>query len=595
MTQGTTWLLSQFNKCYPSSFAGSPFSRIALSSNCISIYKRANPGAYLSFCIFFMATVLPECDYTSQGLEDFSLIQGNYSVPKCPNQGNGDWVDPDAPAVPPNMKGEWERFNEKASFFVGGASAGDIRQGRFGTCYFLAALAALAEEAPKKIHSLPALSKGKGAVCIQWYPTGVPTDTWVDTRYLKGPADNVISAHSQGNFEMWVTLLEKAYAKEMGGYQKVYGGYSCDAFADLLGCPALEYDLTTGFHSTIWKALHEVKKHTSIFSLQSKEKTEYTKVACASVMGDPIHRFLALGMMRNIKWALICTYRLLHYLLTLCNAEFLIEFPFSVFVWTRYYVTMLFKVLDKITCGVIFGEDGLLFHIYAYVCLSTIGLMPNHAYSILDVRGGGCNCDIFGKFVKLRNPWGQMEWRSWYSDKSICWKLRPGLKKELEMKDENDGAFWMSLGDFVTYFDLMHVAHLDPLLVSKRAKAKITKRHAYFYFEVTSDEGGNSENLVVYVSASFSRKTQGLHAKKIRLFEGDKKPKSFEDRGLCGGSENDYWSFNYHICTPRIELKPGKYCAYINLSNTPLPSDVILTLHHHKPSSRVRFCNFKTV
>ena len=67
------------------------------------------------------------------------------------------------------------------------------------------------------------------------------------------------------------------------------------------------------------------------------------------------------------------------------------------------------------------------------------------------------------------------------------------------------------------------------------------------------------------------------------------------DRGLCGGSENDYWSFNYHICTPRIELKPGKYCAYINLSNTPLPSDVILTLHHHKPSSRVRFCNFKTV
>ena len=101
-----------------------------------------------------------------------------------------------------------------------------------------------------------------------------------------------------------------------------------------------------------------------------------------------------------------------------------------------------------------------------------------------------------------------MEWKSWYSDKSVCWTLRPRLKKDFELKDENDGAFWMSLGDFVTYFDLMHVAHIDPQIVCKRAKAKLTERHAYFYFEVTPKQDGEEEDPIVYVSATQSRKNK---------------------------------------------------------------------------------------
>mgnify|MGYP002829120788 CR=1 FL=1 len=62
------------------------------------------------------------------------------------------------------------KLKDDAKFFVGGASAADIQQGRFGTCYFLAALAALAEEAPEKLQALQASVKGMGAFCIRWYP-----------------------------------------------------------------------------------------------------------------------------------------------------------------------------------------------------------------------------------------------------------------------------------------------------------------------------------------------------------------------------------------------------------------------------------------
>ena len=32
----------------------------------------------------------------------------------------------------------------------------------------------------------------------------------------------------------------------MGGYERIFGGSCADAFADLLGCPALEYNLLDG-------------------------------------------------------------------------------------------------------------------------------------------------------------------------------------------------------------------------------------------------------------------------------------------------------------------------------------------------------------
>lgn len=73
------------------------------------------------------------------------------------------------------------------------------------------------------------------------------------------------------------------------------------------------------------------------------------------------------------------------------------------------------------------------------------GLIPSHAYQILDVREAESK-----QFVQLRNPWGKFEWNGEFSNKSKAWT--PSLKQALGYANNNDGCFWMLFTDFYRYF-----------------------------------------------------------------------------------------------------------------------------------------------
>ncbi|BFZ00227.1 hypothetical protein BsWGS_03266 [Bradybaena similaris] len=99
----------------------------------------------------------------------------------------------------------------------------------------------------------------------------------------------------------------------------------------------------------------------------------------------------------------------------------------------------------------------------------SIGLVRGHAYSITDVRkiplkGTGL-FSLFNRekihMVRLRNPWGGVEWRGAWSDGSPEWKkVSESEKKELGLTFDENGEFWMAFEDFCRYFTHIDICHM---------------------------------------------------------------------------------------------------------------------------------------
>ncbi|KAK3109004.1 hypothetical protein FSP39_020792, partial [Pinctada imbricata] len=88
-----------------------------------------------------------------------------------------------------------------------------------------------------------------------------------------------------------------------------------------------------------------------------------------------------------------------------------------------------------------------------------MGLIPNHAYSLLDVQEVQGN-----KLVRLRNPWGKKSWRGPWCDHSKEWKSISGsVKKKIKLDGNDKGIFWMELAHFQRYYSSVSVckAHKD--------------------------------------------------------------------------------------------------------------------------------------
>ncbi|KAH3807551.1 hypothetical protein DPMN_135896, partial [Dreissena polymorpha] len=90
------------------------------------------------------------------------------------------------------------------------------------------------------------------------------------------------------------------------------------------------------------------------------------------------------------------------------------------------------------------------------------GLVKGHAYGITAVKhisleSGGGLFSFFNKnklaMVRLRNPWGQGEWKGAFSDNDPQWQKIPKSEREkMGIVFEEDGEFWMTFDDFCHHF-----------------------------------------------------------------------------------------------------------------------------------------------
>ncbi|KAL2790427.1 calpain-3 isoform c [Daubentonia madagascariensis] len=88
------------------------------------------------------------------------------------------------------------------------------------------------------------------------------------------------------------------------------------------------------------------------------------------------------------------------------------------------------------------------------------GLVKGHAYSVT-----GLEETLFKgekvKLVRLRNPWGQVEWNGSWSDSWKDWSfVDKDEKTRLQHQVTEDGEFWMSYDDFIYHFTKLEICNL---------------------------------------------------------------------------------------------------------------------------------------
>ena len=79
-----------------------------------------------------------------------------------------------------------------------------------------------------------------GCYLLKFYLNGVPTGVMIDDIFLTD-GSNLIFAQSVDK-ELWVPLIEKAWAKVLGSYTRANGGGEDEALHTLIGTPVKKID-----------------------------------------------------------------------------------------------------------------------------------------------------------------------------------------------------------------------------------------------------------------------------------------------------------------------------------------------------------------
>jgi len=201
-------------------------------------------------------------------------------------------------------------FSKHGCLFIDGASSGDVIQGMLGDCWFLGALAVMGanENLLKDCFWNADNFKNYGLFVVRFIKGVNMMFVVIDDRIpVKRKDGKIVFAMCKDPNELWVPLIEKAYAKLHGSYKALIGGYSHIALSDMTGfCPKL-VTLKPGFPgysekydaNEVWSMLERYKSWGCLMgtSIQSNPKDD-KKVESEAGMGlhmGHAYSFLGLG------------------------------------------------------------------------------------------------------------------------------------------------------------------------------------------------------------------------------------------------------------------------------------------------------------
>ncbi|XP_031796097.1 calpain-7 isoform X2 [Sarcophilus harrisii] len=260
-------------------------------------------------------------------------------------------------------------------------SSFSIKQTIVSDCSFVASLAISAAYErrynKKLITSIiyPQNKKGEpeynpcGKYMVKLHINGVPRKVIIDDQLPVDRNGELLCSYSNNKSELWVSLIEKAYMKVMGGYDFPGSNSNIDLHA-----------LTGWIPERI--AMHSDSQN---FNKESSFRMLYQRFH----KGD---------------------------------------------------------VLITTATGVMSEEEG-----------EKWGLVPTHAYAVLDIR------EYKGlQFIQLKNPWSHLRWKGRYSENDLR-NWTPELQKYLNFDPRtaqkiDNGIFWISWEDLCQYFDVIYLS-----------------------------------------------------------------------------------------------------------------------------------------
>ena len=155
----------------------------------------------------------------------------------------------------------------------------DVIQRALGDCYFLATLSSLADHKDLIGHLYETKECNKAKVyLLKFYINGYLTPVIVNERVpamTLTDGSEATAFAGRPNGELWVSILEKAWAKLHGTYARAEIGFVPFAFNHLTGAPCKQYlhdDITTSYRNQWWSKLKKYAQMQYIMMSSSKEK-----------------------------------------------------------------------------------------------------------------------------------------------------------------------------------------------------------------------------------------------------------------------------------------------------------------------------------
>jgi len=191
--------------------------------------------------------------------------------------------------------------------FTDGVEPNDIIQGDLGDCYFLSALSALAEFPKRITHAFVTKDiSPDGKYEIEFCICGEAVRVVIDDYFpCEESTDSPCFSHAHGN-EMWVMLLEKAWAKVNGSYENIVKGDCYEALRAITGAPCKRVSHKGGMQEYKGSELDDIWNQ-----IESSDQLNYVMCSNVGRSGDGSkdgsfdEKFKEMGLISSHAYALI--------------------------------------------------------------------------------------------------------------------------------------------------------------------------------------------------------------------------------------------------------------------------------------------------